>query len=296
MSNNHRSIDSSSIKAVVEEAREKVASWQFEEKLLDKADSLSPAQVAKLIDHTLLKPEATAGEIERLCAEAIEYGFASVCVNSSWTAFCREWIGDADVAVCTVVGFPLGAVSGPVKAFEAEIAARSGATELDMVLPVGQLRDKNYTAVAEDIAGVVEAAEQLGARVKVILETCLLTDEEKAIACALSVLAGAAFVKTSTGFGKGGATPADVALMRFMVGTAAGVKASGGVRSAETLRAMVAAGATRIGTSGGVAIVSEFAELAGQWSEQSSKVEKNTVNGVGQVNRPSGQASQGEEY
>jgi len=209
--------------------------------------------LASAIDHTLLKPDATAPEVEALCREAIEYGFCSVCVNSSWVALCHELLKGSTVKVCTVVGFPLGAMAAPSKAFEARQAVADGADEIDMVIHLGALKAGALDQVAQDIRGVVEAA---GPRVtKVILETGLLTDAEKVTACTLSKEAGAAFVKTSTGFAKGGATIEDIALMRRTVGPAMGVKASGGVRSLADARAMLAAGATRIGASSGVAIV-----------------------------------------
>jgi len=209
---------------------------------------------ASMIDHTLLKAEATKEQIEKLCAEAKEYGFASVCVNPTWVKYCSELLQNSDVLVCTVIGFPLGANTPAVKAFEAKDAIANGAQEVDMVINIGALKDQNYEQVQADIAAVVEAAKG-SAIVKVIIETCLLTEEEKVKACELSVAAGADYVKTSTGFSTGGATAEDIALMRKTVGPELGVKASGGVRSLEDMQKMVEAGATRIGASSGVAIM-----------------------------------------
>jgi len=209
--------------------------------------------LAGAIDHTLLKPEATAAELEQLCGEARQFSFASVCVNSVHVPRCRSLLHGSPVMVCAVVGFPLGAMAPGAKAFEAREAVRAGADEIDMVMNVGALRDGNYGLALEDISKVVAAARP--ARVKVILETSLLTDEQKVAACTLAKLAGAHFVKTSTGFGKGGATAKDVALMRRVVGPTMGVKASGGIRSREDALQMVEAGATRIGASASVAIV-----------------------------------------
>ena len=210
--------------------------------------------LAGLIDHTLLKPEASAEDLKKLCAEAVKYNFASVCVNSSNVSRCRGLLGASQVMVCAVVGFPLGAMSSGSKAFEARDAVRNGAAEIDMVVNIGALKAGDYATVQEDISRVVAAARP--AHVKVILETDMLTDEEKVAGCTLSKLAGAHFVKTSTGFGKGGATAEDIALMRRVVGGAMGVKASGGIKSADDVRRMVKAGATRVGASASVAIVS----------------------------------------
>lgn len=211
-------------------------------------------ELAGIIDHTLLKPAATAGEIAQLCAEARQYGFGAVCVNGGWVAACRELLAGAPVKVCCVVGFPLGAMAPPAKAFEAAQAVRDGAAELDMVLNLGALKSGDDAWVEADIRAVVAAAE--GRPVKVILETGLLSEPEKVRACQLAQRAGAAFVKTSTGFVPGSAaTEADIALMRRTVGPEMGVKASGGVRSTAEARAMVAAGANRLGTSSGIAIV-----------------------------------------
>ncbi|MEK5487541.1 deoxyribose-phosphate aldolase [Lysinibacillus sp. FSL M8-0355] len=209
---------------------------------------------ARMIDHTLLKAEATKEQIEKLCAEAKQFNFASVCVNPTWVKRSSELLQGSDVLVCTVIGFPLGANTPAVKAFEAKDAIANGAKEVDMVINIGALKDKNYEHVQADIAAVVEAAKG-SALVKVIIEACLLTDEEKVKACELAVAAGADYVKTSTGFSTGGATAEDIVLMRKTVGPELGVKASGGVRSLEDMKKMVEAGATRIGASSGVAIM-----------------------------------------
>lgn len=211
--------------------------------------------IARMIDHTLLKPEATASEIEELCRQARQYGFASVCVNAYWVPKAAALLKGSSVKVCTVVGFPLGATTTEAKRAETLSALRCGATEIDMVLNIGALRTGDHQTVRNDIAGVVEVAHSGGALVKVILETALLDDEQKAIACALAKLAGADFVKTSTGFSKHGATAHDVALMRKVVGESMGVKAAGGIRSLEDLRQMTNAGATRIGASASVKIM-----------------------------------------
>ncbi len=211
------------------------------------------AALAPFIDHTLLKPDATASQIAALCAEAREHGFASVCVNGGWVRQAAAELLGSEVRVCTVVGFPLGAGSRESKAAEAALALEDGAAEVDMVLAVGRLKSGDYRWVQEDIRGVVEAAE--GRVVKVIIETALLSDEEKRTACVLSKAAGAHFVKTCTGFSGGAATEEDVRLMREVVGNDMGVKASGGVRDATGARALLAAGASRLGASAGVAIV-----------------------------------------
>ncbi|RIK55940.1 MAG: deoxyribose-phosphate aldolase [Chloroflexi bacterium] len=218
---------------------------------------LTPAEAARLIDHTLLKPDATEAQVRQLCAEAKQYGFASVCVNPTWVGLCRDLLVDSPVKVCSVAGFALGATLPEVKAFEAERAILSGAHEVDMVINVGRLKSGDNQTVFQDIAAVVSVAHRLGAVLKAILETALLSEEEKIAACALAQAAGADFVKTSTGF-NGGATVADVALMRRVVGPAMGVKAAGGIRTAAELRAMVAAGANRIGASAGVKIMQEL--------------------------------------
>lgn len=211
--------------------------------------------MASHIDHTLLKPDATVQEVDRLCAEAMEHGFASVCVNSGWVRRCAEILGGSGVLVCTVVGFPLGACLTEVKSYEARRAIEHGACEIDMVLNVGAMKSGMEDLVRSDIAAVAATCRGLGARLKVILETCLLTKDEIVRASELSKEAGAHFVKTSTGFSSGGASVEDVALMRRAVGPVLGVKASGGVRDGEAARAMIDAGATRIGASASVAIV-----------------------------------------
>lgn len=212
-----------------------------------------PADLAKLIDHTLLKAEATRDEVVKLCEEARKYKFASVCVNTTWVPLCKSLLANSGVMVCCVVGFPLGAMSPTAKAYEAREAVRQGAQEVDMVINIGALKSKDYETVFEDICRVVKASGRAG--VKVILETSALDTNEKIIGCTLSKLAGAAFVKTSTGFGKGGATVEDVQLMRSIVGGELGVKASGGVRTAEDALKMAQAGANRVGASASVAIV-----------------------------------------
>src|SRR5512141_1515341 len=211
--------------------------------------------LAKMIDHTLLKPEATQQEVAQLCFEARKYGFASVCVNPTWVSLCAELLKGSSVKVCTVIGFPLGATSSEAKAFETETAIRQGATEIDMVINIGALKARDLDTVARDIRGVVKVAHAHGIIVKVIIETVLLTDEEKTIASMISKEAGADFVKTSTGFAGGGATVHDVELMRKTVGPQMGVKASGGVRTYEDAASMIKAGATRIGASAGVKII-----------------------------------------
>jgi len=213
------------------------------------------ASVAALIDHTILRPDASADEVRTVCAEARHYGFASVCVNPARVALVESELRGSQVKTCSVVGFPLGATFTAVKAQEATLAIRAGAREIDMVINVGALKDRDYVTVKSDIEGVSEACHAGGALLKVIIEACLLSNSEKAIACAISKLAGADFVKTSTGFSKGGATAADVALMRRVVGPELGVKAAGGIRTLEDLRAMVEAGASRVGASAGVTIV-----------------------------------------
>lgn len=208
-----------------------------------------------MIDHTILKPEATEAAVQKIIDEAKEYNFFSVCINPCWVAFTSEQLADTDVAVCTVIGFPLGANTPEVKAYEAADAIKNGANEVDMVINIGALKSQQYDYVRQDIQGVVDAAKGK-ALVKVIIETALLTDEEKVKACELAKEAGADFVKTSTGFSTGGAKVADIRLMRETVGPDMGVKASGGVHNAEEALAMIEAGATRIGASTGVAIVS----------------------------------------
>jgi deoxyribose-phosphate aldolase len=213
--------------------------------------------VAGMIDHTLLKPDATRKDIEALCREAAEYQFASVCVNPTWVAECARLLRDTPVKVCSVVGFPLGASTADAKHYETRRALFDGAREIDMVINVGALKSGDVRLVERDIEAVAAPCREAGALSKVIIEAALLTDDEKVTACTLAKAAGADFVKTSTGFGPGGATPADVALMRRVVGEEMGVKAAGGVRDLQGLKAMVAAGATRIGASAGVRIVQE---------------------------------------
>ncbi|MCY8233545.1 deoxyribose-phosphate aldolase [Priestia endophytica] len=213
-------------------------------------------EIAKMIDHTLLKADAKKEEIEKLCEEAKEHHFASVCVNPTWVSLSSSLLEGTDVKVCTVIGFPLGANTPEVKAFEAQNAISNGAIEVDMVINIGALKDGNDQEVKRDIQAVVEASK--GVLVKVIIETCLLTEDEKIRACKLAVEAGADYVKTSTGFSTGGATVEDVALMRKTVGPDVGVKASGGVRNAEGAKAVIEAGATRIGASSGIAIVNGY--------------------------------------
>lgn len=214
---------------------------------------MTPQEIARFIDHTLLKPDAVEADIRKLCQEAKEFGFYAVCVNSSFVGLCVQELKGTPVRVASVVGFPLGAMESASKAFETKRAVELGAKEIDMVLPIGALKDRRTQVIVKDIESVVQAAG--GMPVKVILETSLLSEEEKVLACELSVKAGAAFVKTSTGFGGGGATVDDVRLMKKTVGERAQVKASGGVRSLEQAMAMIEAGATRLGTSSGVALV-----------------------------------------
>ena len=214
---------------------------------------------ASLIDHTLLKPDATQTEIKHLCEEAVQYRFASVCVNPTWVRVCACHLQGSGVPVCTVIGFPLGATLSDVKAYEARRAIMDGAREVDMVINVGALKSGDDCLVEHDIHSVVEVAHEYDATCKVIIETALLTDDEKVRACQAAKNAGADFVKTSTGFSKGGATVADIALMRRVVGSELGVKASGGVKSMADARAMVEAGARRIGASVGVKIAQEAA-------------------------------------
>ena len=209
--------------------------------------------IAKMIDHTILKAFATENDVKQLCKEAKEYNFFSVCINPANIELAKKELEGSDVKVCTVIGFPLGANTSEVKAFETKDAIKKGADEVDMVINIGALKDKNYDYVLNDIKAVVDAADKK-ALVKVIIETCYLTDEEKKIACELSVKAGADFVKTSTGFGTGGSTPEDIKLMREVVGPNIGVKASGGVRNQEDAKAVIEAGCSRIGASASVAI------------------------------------------
>ncbi len=220
-------------------------------------DSATAHDWASLIDHTLLKPEATESDIGQLCEEAARFGFASVCVNPGWVKTASEMLRGTGVPVCTVIGFPLGATLPDVKAYEARRSIFNGAREVDMVINIGALKSGDDCAVEDDIRAVAEAAHENGVLCKVIIETALLTDEEKVRACIAAKNAGADFVKTSTGFSKGGATVNDIALMRRTVGNALGVKASGGVKGIDDARAMFEAGATRIGASVGVKIAQE---------------------------------------
>ena len=207
----------------------------------------------KLIDHTLLKANASKNDITKLCDEAMQYDFASVCVNPVWVSYCAEYLKESDVRVCTVIGFPLGANTSKVKAYEAKMAIEEGADEVDMVTNIGALKAGDMDTVYQDIQAVVDASQ--GHCVKVIIETCLLTDEEKVLACQQAMKAKATFVKTSTGFSTGGATVHDVALMKQTVGDHCEVKASGGVKTFEDMEAMVNAGASRIGTSSGISLM-----------------------------------------
>lgn len=210
--------------------------------------------IAPLIDHTLLRPDAGRDDIDRLCDEAIQYGFCTVCVLPVWLTLVVDRLDGSSVKPCTVVGFPLGGNMTEAKAHETHCAVRDGAKEIDMVMAIGALKERRYKAVASDISAVVRTSVNR-AIVKVILETCLLTDEEKYMACKIAMDAGAHFVKTSTGLSTGGATVADIRLMREVVGDSLGVKASGGIRSLDQAQAMIAAGANRIGTSSGIALV-----------------------------------------
>src|SRR5580765_1606544 len=217
----------------------------------------APSGIAGMIDHTLLKPDATRQNIEDLCREAAQFKFATVCVNPTWVATCAKLLQGTGVGVCSVVGFPLGATSSDVKAYETRRVIFDGAREVDMVINVGALKSGDLHAVERDIEAVTAPCHDCGAITKVIIEAALLTDDEKVAACTLAKAAGADYVKTSTGFGPGGATPADVALMRRIVGADMGVKAAGGIRDLEGLKAMVAAGATRVGASASVKILQQ---------------------------------------
>lgn len=210
--------------------------------------------LAKMIDHTLLKADSGKSEIEKLCREAMEYGFKSVCINPYYVSLCKSILKDSDVEIATVIGFPLGNNKKEVKAFEARLALEDGASELDMVINIAALKNQEYDIVLEDIKAVVNEAKNR-ALVKVIIETCYLTDDEKRKACELSMEAGADFVKTSTGFGSAGATSHDVKLMKEVVGDKLEIKASGGIRDYETSMEMIKAGATRLGASAGIKII-----------------------------------------
>jgi len=221
----------------------------------------APSGVAAMIDHTLLKPDATRQNIEELCREAAQFHFATVCVNPVWVALCARLLAGSGVGVCSVVGFPLGATMPDVKGYETQRAIFDGAREIDMVINVGALKSGDLRIVERDIEAVVVPCRECGALSKVIIEAALLTDDEKVTACTLAKAAGADYVKTSTGFGPGGATAADVALMRRVVGAEMGVKAAGGVRDLESVNAMIAAGATRVGASAGVKIVQQSRDV-----------------------------------
>lgn len=217
----------------------------------------APTEVAALIDHTLLKPDATRQHIEELCREAAQFKFATVCVNPVWVALAARWLSTTGVRVCSVVGFPLGATTADVKGYETRRAIFDGAREIDMVINIGALKSGDLRTVERDVEAVTAPCRDCGVLSKVIIEAALLTDDEKVTACTLAKTAGADYVKTSTGFGPGGATAADVTLMRRVVGAEMGVKAAGGVRDLQGLQAMVAAGATRVGASAGVKIVQQ---------------------------------------
>jgi deoxyribose-phosphate aldolase len=217
----------------------------------------APAGIASMIDHTLLKPDASRHDIEELCREAAQFKFASVCVNPTWVALCSRLLTGSGVRVCSVVGFPLGATTSDVKEYETRRAIFDGAREIDMVINVGALKSGDLHTVERDIEAVTRPCRECGALSKVIIEAALLTDDEKVTACTLAKAASADYVKTSTGFASGGATAADVALMRRVVGSEMGVKAAGGVRDLDSVKAMIAAGATRVGASAGVKIVQQ---------------------------------------
>lgn len=219
----------------------------------------SVEQVARMMDHTLLRPDATQDEVYKLCNDALQYNFASVCVNPTWVALCADMLAGSPVKVCTVIGFPLGATLPDVKAYEAAQAIGNGAREVDMVQNIGALKSGNYYLVADDVAAVVRTAHDLGATVKVIIETALLSEAEKIKSCEIAQAEGADYVKTSTGFAAGGATASDVALMRGVVGSTMGVKASGGIRTAKDALAMIEAGASRLGVSASIKILDEWA-------------------------------------
>jgi deoxyribose-phosphate aldolase len=237
------------VKKIIENGAERISAG------LGIASELENLNIARMIDHTMLKPDATPDDITKLCKEAREFHFASVCVNPCYVKFCADLLRGTDVKVCTVIGFPLGSTTTKVKRQEAEQAIRDGAEEVDMVMNVGMLKQGEFDYVFEDINQVVLAAKRSRAICKVILETALLTDEEKIKACLICKKAKADFVKTSTGFSKGGATAGDIALMRYVVGSSVGVKASGGIRSLEDATKMIESGADRIGASASVKIV-----------------------------------------
>ena len=217
----------------------------------------APGSIAAMIDHTLLKPDATRRQIEELCDEAAHYRFATVCVNPTWVSTCTKRLARSGVGVCSVVGFPLGATTADVKGYETRRAIFDGATEVDTVINVGALKSGDFRSLERDIEAVTAPCRDCGVTSKVIIEAALLTDEEKVTACTVAKAAAADYVKTSTGFGPGGATAADVALMRRVVGSDMGIKAAGGIRDLDSLKAMVAAGATRVGASAGVKILQQ---------------------------------------
>lgn len=237
------------VKNIMEVGAERIAAG------LGVGESIKDEGLARMIDHTLLKPDATSKEIIELCTEAKKYHFASVCVNPGFVKLCSDLLKGTNVKVCTVIGFPLGATTTETKRYEAEQAIENGAKEIDMVINVSKLKDGDYEYVFNDVNQIVLAAKRKRVVCKVILETALLTDQEKVKACLICKEAGADFVKTSTGFSKGGATVGDIALMRYVVGSSIGVKASGGIRSREDADAMIASGADRIGASASVKIV-----------------------------------------
>jgi len=247
----------SAVKKIIDNGAERIAAGLgIDHQLID-------SSVARMIDHTLLKPEATPEEISKLCSEAMTYNFASVCINPCYVKMCSELLKDSQVKVCTVIGFPLGAATTEIKRAEAEQALQNGAQEIDMVINIGMLKQGDYDYVFNDINQVVLAGKKYNALCKVIIETALLTDEEKVKACLISKEAKADFVKTSTGFSKGGATAGDVALMKYVVGSTVGVKASGGIRTAEDAKLMIERGADRIGASASVKIVGGDSKATG---------------------------------
>jgi deoxyribose-phosphate aldolase len=245
------------IREITEEFLKRFAGSVAEDLKGPRVECHAASDIAKCIDHTLLKPDATESQICQLCKEAAQFGFATVCINPAWVELCSQLLRGTDIGVCTVVGFPLGASAADVKVHEARRAIVDGAKELDMVINVGKLKSGQDAEVLEEIRQVARAAHEGGARLKVIIETALLSNEEKIRACTLASQAYADFVKTSTGFGPGGATAEDVALIRRIVGNEIGVKAAGGIRDLATVRQMIAAGATRIGASASVKIIEE---------------------------------------
>lgn len=247
------------VKKIIENGADRIAAG------LGVGDELIDKAVARRIDHTLLKADATPDDIKQLCSEALQYEFASVCVNPSYVPLCYSMLKDSIVKVCTVIGFPLGATTTTVKKAEAEEAIANGAKEIDMVINIGRLKQGDYNYIFNDINQVVLTAKRNRAICKVIIETSLLTDEEKVKACVISKEAKADFVKTSTGFSTGGATASDVALMKYVVGSSIGVKASGGIRSKEDVDTMIKSGADRIGASASVKIVSGSSAAAGEY-------------------------------